>query len=87
MTMLLDPQSPIMPFSVRSGILRFLASFRRLVNDWVAAAIDHRERQAAIVALRHLDDRELKDIGIYRCQIDTVIAEAAEARMKSLHHS
>lgn len=87
MTMLLDPQSPIMPLSVRSGILRFLASFGRLVNGWVAAAIDRRERQAAMVALRHLDDRELKDIGIYRCQIDTVIAEAAQARMKSLHRS
>ena len=31
------------------------------------------EQIAAKIALRQLDDRELKDLGIFRCQIDDVI--------------
>lgn len=43
--------------------------FRRLgscFDGWVACMLARRERQATIFALRHLSDRELKDIGIYR---------------------
>ena len=38
----------------------------RLVNRWVAEIIARREREAARIALRQLDDRELKDIGRHR---------------------
>jgi uncharacterized protein YjiS (DUF1127 family) len=49
----------------------------RLINRWVATMIAHREREATRVALRHLNDRELKDIGIHRCQIADGLAEVA----------
>ena len=41
-------------------------------------------RSAALAALRQLDDRELKDIGIYRGQIDDVIERAARSRLHRL---
>ena len=57
----------------RSRIILFVPRLRRMVNRWVAATIAHHERRAAKIALRQLDDRELKDLGIFRCQIDDVI--------------
>jgi uncharacterized protein YjiS (DUF1127 family) len=51
--------------------------FKRLINHWVAAAIAYRERQAALYALRGLDDRELKDIGLYRGDLDQTLQRAA----------
>jgi uncharacterized protein YjiS (DUF1127 family) len=40
-----------------------------LFDDWIAAGLARRERQAAISALRHFSDRELKDIGLHRGSI------------------
>jgi hypothetical protein len=44
--------------------------FRRLlghaVDAWVVSMLAYRERQAALYAVRHLSDRELKDMGLYR---------------------
>jgi Domain of unknown function (DUF1127). len=42
--------------------------------------IAHREREAARFMLGHLNDRALKDIGIYRSQIDDGLAEIARGR-------
>jgi uncharacterized protein YjiS (DUF1127 family) len=66
--------------SVRRGAAVFLARLGRLVNSVIAAAIAHRERQANLVALRHLSDRDLKDIGIYRCEIGDALMERAQHR-------
>jgi uncharacterized protein YjiS (DUF1127 family) len=63
--------------SATSGVLAALQSrtvelmhgLKSLFDDWVAAVLAHRERQATIVALRCLNDRELKDIGLYRDDI------------------
>ncbi len=54
-----------------SANLRFMAGklsrrLRRLVNNWVAAAIAYREHQATLSALGKLSDAELKDFGVYR---------------------
>ena len=54
----------------------------RLVNRWIASMIARSERQAARVALRQLDDRELKDIGVYRHQIDDACNVIARERMR-----
>ncbi len=54
----------------------------RLVNRWVADIIARREREAARVALRQLDDRELKDIGIYRHQLADSYTEIARDRLR-----
>ena len=39
-----------------------------LLNRWIGSMIAHRERDAARFTQRHLDDRELQDIGIHRSQ-------------------
>ena len=54
----------------------------RLVNRWIASMIARSERQAARVALRQFDDRELKDIGVYRHQIDDACNIIARERME-----
>jgi uncharacterized protein YjiS (DUF1127 family) len=48
-----------------------------VVNGRIAAEIARHERRAAKVALCRLDDRELKDFGICRCQIANAIELAA----------
>jgi len=70
----LSTSSLAAPFG-RRGIPLLLARFRRLLNGWIAAAIAHHERRAALVALRPLDDRALKDVG-YRVGYDSEIAFA-----------
>ncbi len=83
MTMLnnTSPYSGTAP-GVRKGAAILLARFGNLINRWVAAAIAHRERQAALVALRLLSDRDLKDIGLCRNEIGDVLAERAEERAR-----
>jgi len=70
---------------VRRGAAILLARLGRLINGWIAALIAHRERQAALVVLRHLSDRDLKDIGIYRGEIGDALAERAEERARMQH--
>jgi uncharacterized protein YjiS (DUF1127 family) len=74
---------------VRRGATALLARLGNLINRWVAAVIAHRERQAALVALRHLSDRDLQDIGLYRNEIGDALAERAEerARMQDFRRS
>jgi uncharacterized protein YjiS (DUF1127 family) len=67
---------------VRRSVAIALARLGRLINRRIAAMIAHRERQAALVALRHLSDRDLKDIGIYRGEIGDALAERAAARSR-----
>jgi uncharacterized protein YjiS (DUF1127 family) len=54
----------------------------RLVNGWVASLIARSERQASRAALSQLDDRELKDIGIYRHQLGDAFSEIARERLR-----
>jgi uncharacterized protein YjiS (DUF1127 family) len=70
---------------IRRGAAIFLARVGRLINRWIAAAIAHRERQAALVALCHLSDRDLKDSGISRSQIGDALAERAQERSRMQH--
>lgn len=81
MTMLTNLQPAITP-TMRRGIIVLLARFRRALNGWVAAVLAHRERQAALYALRNLDDRELKDMCLYRGQIDEALEKAAQLRLR-----
>jgi uncharacterized protein YjiS (DUF1127 family) len=67
--------------TIRRGAAAFLARLGRLINRWIAAFIAHRERQACIVALRYLNDRDLKDIGIIRFDIGDALADRAKARL------
>jgi uncharacterized protein YjiS (DUF1127 family) len=65
----LGPATPGFLIGLRSGAGGLFSRWRSLFSDWVAAARDRRERQAAIRALRSLNDRELKDIGLYRSSL------------------
>ena len=56
-----------------------------LVNGWIAAIIAQREHQASLAVLRSLSDRELRDMGIYRCQIGDGLADAARDRALRQH--
>jgi hypothetical protein len=61
----------------RLGIL-----LNRLVNRWVAGIIARCERESAGAALRHRDDREIKDIGTDRHQLGDAFSEIARQRMR-----
>jgi uncharacterized protein YjiS (DUF1127 family) len=90
MTMLnnTSPYSVTAP-GIRKGAAILLARFGNLINGWIAAAIARRERQAALVALRHLTDRDLRDIGLCRNEIGDALVERAEerARMQNFRRS
>jgi len=64
-----------------------LARLRRQIDHLVAAAIARRERQATREALRHLNGREMRDIGIYQSQMDFGLEEAAQERSRLLHQA
>ena len=55
----------------------FILRLARFINGLVANVIAERERQAQLTVLRSLNDRELMDIGLYRCEIGEGLAEKA----------
>ncbi|THD53090.1 MAG: hypothetical protein E8A46_11610 [Bradyrhizobium sp.] len=65
---------------VRRGVVILLTRIGRLINRWIAAAIARHERHADLFSIRRLNDRELKDIGLYRDDIGGTLAEAAKYR-------
>ena len=81
MTMLTTiPTSATRPFAWRTAIR--LARVRPLINRFFAPGIGRDERHAAREALRRLDDRQLKDFGMYRAQIDSSLEELAQIRAR-----
>jgi uncharacterized protein YjiS (DUF1127 family) len=58
----------------------FILRLARFINGFVANVIAQRERQAQLTVLRSLNDRELMDIGLNRCEIGEGLAEAAKVR-------
>ena len=81
MTMLTTiPSSATRPFAWRTAVL--LARLRRLTNRFFAAVIARHERHAKREALRRLDDRQLRDIGMSRTQIESSLEELAEMRAR-----
>ena len=57
---------------------------RKLVSNWSAAARARRERRIAISVLRGMNRQTLKDIGIDRSEI-TSIVHSAPANMRQTH--
>jgi uncharacterized protein YjiS (DUF1127 family) len=66
--------------AIRKALGYFARRAGRLISNWIAARIAHREYQANLALLRTLSDRELRDMGLDRCQIGEGLAEAAKAR-------
>ena len=67
---------------VRRRFAILFARLGRLMHRMVAVMIARRERQAILVAQRHLSRRKLKDIGVYRYQIGEVPPETGAARKR-----
>jgi uncharacterized protein YjiS (DUF1127 family) len=83
MTMLSNiPHHPPATSRNRSSVGSFLAWLDRLVDRLVVAVIARHERQAQLAALRQFSDRELKDIGVCRGEIDYGLGEAAKTRAR-----
>lgn len=83
MTLLNDTSSfSATPAAIRKTIGYFARRAGRLINSWIAAFIARREYQANMALLRSLSDRDLRDIGLDRCQIGEGLAEAAKARYR-----
>lgn len=63
------------PFPRIAGDLARLARwFGDCLHTWATNYIAYRERQIALAALRRYSDRDLKDIGLYRCQLEAAVA-------------
>jgi uncharacterized protein YjiS (DUF1127 family) len=58
----------------------FILRPARFISGLVANVIAQREHQAQLTVLHRLNDRELMDMGLNRCQIGEGLAEAAKAR-------
>ncbi len=52
----------------------------KLVNRWVAAILAQRAHQANLAVLRRLDERQLRDIGIDRGEIEAASPDAIRDR-------
>ena len=77
MTMFTTIQPATIPTMRRVAIV-LLVRLRRFLNGWVAAAIACREHHTALLAQpRLVDDRELKNLRIYRGPIDEAFEKAA----------
>ena len=63
------------PIWRRADIL--LSHIGHLINRWIAAAIARHERQADLYFLHQLSDRELKDIGLTRDELDHIAGHRA----------
>jgi uncharacterized protein YjiS (DUF1127 family) len=68
--------------TIRSTLGYLISRAGLLVNRAVAAFIAQRERQANLMLLRTLNDRELRDIGLGRSEIEGGLAEAAATRSR-----
>jgi uncharacterized protein YjiS (DUF1127 family) len=58
----------------------FLKGMGRTLKRWMIGVMAERERQADIIVLRQLNDRELKDIGLTRSDLREGLIEAARTR-------
>jgi len=81
MTMLTTIQSAATP-TLRRRALLLVARLRRFLNGRVAASIAYREQQAALLALRQPDDRNLDNTRIYRGPLDAAFEAAAQLRKR-----
>jgi uncharacterized protein YjiS (DUF1127 family) len=57
---------------------RVAAALGNFINNWLTAWIAHQEREAARKMLFGFNDRQLRDIGISRSQIDYVVDHSGE---------
>ena len=78
----MQPRARIRPRSPVASTLIPPARLKRLLNDWMAAAIAYRERQTAWLALHQAGDRDLNNKRIYRGPLDDALERAARFRKR-----
>lgn len=61
-----------------------LGRLGRLVKGHVDAVVMARRRRATIAALQALDDRTLRDIGIDRSEITSLVVDGSDHRQRTL---
>ena len=83
MSMLTTQSFAATPFRP-NGALLLLAEFRRALNGWVATYIALHERRATASALRTMNERQLKDIGVYRGQSAAHANERLKRRIATM---
>jgi uncharacterized protein YjiS (DUF1127 family) len=62
-----------------------LAGFTRMLGAWANGFAAYWVRREAIKALRAMDDRELRDIGISRGQIESAVHGLRNPELARLH--
>jgi uncharacterized protein YjiS (DUF1127 family) len=75
-----------LPARLRFRPRRLSRRMRRFIDGCVGAMIAGRERQATRAVLRQLDDRELRDIGLYRDCVGNVADIYADLREGPISH-
>jgi uncharacterized protein YjiS (DUF1127 family) len=68
------------PITIQRSARNFARDIVRVIDNFVAAVIAQRERQANLTILRALSDRELRDMGLAQSQIAGGLVEAAKER-------
>lgn len=70
-------------FAIGRALRVFGRGVFRAINNAIAAIIAQREHQAQLTILRKLSDRELRDIGLARYDINAGLAQAAKDRTRA----
>jgi uncharacterized protein YjiS (DUF1127 family) len=70
--------------AAQASIPSQLSGMIRWAGKGALALADYLERRAAIKALRQLDDRALRDIGIMRCHIEAAVTGLANPELGRL---
>ncbi len=78
------PVLPGMAVRLHGRSRRLGRRLKRVIDNWVAAMVANRERQAAVYAVHHMSDRERKDMGLYRGSLGHVARPDGERAASSI---
>ena len=79
----LSPAGPDLRERLYFAARKLSRRLRRMVDNWVAAALAYREQQATLSALRNLSDAELKGFGVYRGRPGSALHRYRDIKLSS----
>jgi uncharacterized protein YjiS (DUF1127 family) len=77
-----SPSNSMAQSTAHSMVLSTGLKLVQILRDLWRAYWMHRARRASIVLLSSLDDRTLADIGLGRCEIESVVREKSRQRLR-----